>query len=149
MATPLVKSVTAEVVEPSIAGCQFAYDDGRMCLDSKVQARNLCARHYQQLRRLGAFERQRTARTDEALANINADRLAKARDILERAAPHLARQLVKASKVAATKGHHKAALDTLLHARAIEPIAKDSASNSHGLTINVGVKLAGISSTQD
>lgn len=121
-----------------------------MCLDLKVKARKLCERHYAQLRRLGAFERQRAATDLEAIANISSDRLAKARDILERAAPMAARDLKLASKVAASKGDGKAALALLLHSRAVEPITQNRPDMQPSLqpVINIGFAVAGVTATK-
>lgn len=138
-ANSLIPVVQAEV----IPGCSFEYDDGRKCYDLKIFARNLCCRHYNQLRRLGAFDSKPTATPGEAISNIESERIEKARSILRRATPHLARLAVKASKVAADKGDAKPSIALLQATDVIKPPQKDSNTSSPGITINVGVKLAG------
>lgn len=140
---PVVNLVNAEVIPATIPGCAFEYDDGSKCLDLKLFARNLCARHYQQLRRIGAFDRKPTADVVDVVSNVNAERLNKARDILERAAPTIARTWIRSAKVAALKGHHKASQDLLTAIDVVKQASKDSPASAP-LTINVGVKLAGV-----
>lgn len=144
--TPPVEIVPAPPAPLPPKGCQFAYDDGRMCLSLKLKARNLCDRHYKQLSRLGAFQHSRIARTEEALANISTDRLAKARDILERAAPMAAKHLKLASQVAASRGDAKPALALLLHTGALAPLVKEQAPPPTAPVINIGFALSGLSS---
>lgn len=136
-----VNVVNAEIIPAPIIGCSFEYDDGSKCLDTKLFARNLCGRHYQQLRRIGAFDSKPTADVVDVLSNVNAERISKARDILERAAPTIARTWIRSAKVAALKGHHKASQDLLTAIDVVTSAQKDSPASA--LTINVGVKLAG------
>jgi hypothetical protein len=139
-ASPLI------VAEP-MRGCGFEYDDGRKCLDLKLFARGLCGKHYSQLRRAGAFAAKGTADVLDVVGEVERLRLDKALSILQRASPHLARLVVKASKVAADKGDVKPAAWGLLHSRAIQPLAKDAQVANLAPTINIGFALAGIPTT--
>ena len=139
-----------EIVPSPILGCGFTYDNGLKCLDLKLFARGYCTRHYSQLRRMGAFAVKGQADTLDVLGEVERLRMDKALSILQRASPHLARLVVKASKVAANRGDVKPAAWGLLHSRAIDPVAKDGPTQqSSAPIINIGFALAGVKPTAE
>lgn len=138
--------------QPSPKSCQFEDEQGHKCGLTKILARNYCARHYRQLERSGVFRQLEQRPSESDLVQHNLERLAKARSILERAAPRLARNLIKSAQIAAEKGDHKPALAGLLHAKAIDPIAQSyqtspNSNQQSGVVIKIGVALSGQTST--
>lgn len=129
-------------------GCQFENDQGLKCGLTKLLARGYCPKHYRQLQRSGVFTELSKRTNDpssEDLVSVNADKLLKAKDRLERLAPYAVVQFKKAIKLAADKGDHKPAKDLLLLSKAIEPIEKvASFASQSGVLVKVGVRLAGL-----
>jgi len=74
-------------------GCQFENDQGLKCGLTKLLARGYCPKHYRQLQRSGVFTELSKRTNDpssEDLVSVNADKLLKAKDRLERLAPYAA-----------------------------------------------------------
>lgn len=140
------EAVVSSVVHPAPAvGCSFDLGDGRKCLSLQIKSRGLCIKHYAQLLRAGAFHAGANAPFDPAAIELNRDRLIAAKGQLERMAPYAVQQIRHAIKHAAAKGDSRPAEWVLLHSRAIAPVAVDRQSSSSGVTVNVGVALAGAS----
>lgn len=134
--------------DPSSSGCQFEDENGVKCGLQNVLARGYCQRHYRQLSRLGVFselEKRTNTADSKDLDLLNAERLVQARSILQRAAPRVARFAIKTAKEAISKGDIKPAAWILIHSGAISPVEKTAPTkNVSGVTVNVGVKLAGV-----
>jgi hypothetical protein len=150
MAFPPANPANLIVTAEPIPGCGFEYDNGSQCLDLKLFARGLCCKHYNQLRRIGAFSQKPTADAVDVISNVAEERLSKARDILIRAAPSMARLVARGAKVAATKGDIKPAAWALLHSRAVEPVTQNRPDVQTNLqpVINIGFAVAGITATK-